>query len=448
MSDGIRKGNLWKQILLFALPLAATTMLEQLFNSTDVIVVGRFASSNALAAVGSTSSVVNLYITIFTGLAIGANVLTAQNIGARNQAKVTQAVHTSLALALLSGLLMTLFGYFTAEPLLVAMGTPAEIMDLAVSYLRIYTLGSIFIMLYNFESAIMRANGDTKRPLYCLLFSGALNVVLNLFFVIGCGLSVAGVAIATVLANGVGALLLLHFLRSEKNMVQVRLSWVRLDMPMLREILRIGIPAAIQGAMFNAANVVIQTGFNQLGADIIAASTIGVNAEIFAFYLMNSFNQAAVTFNGQNFGAGNYARCRKSTRVAMILAEVISLGFVGLLLVFRVPFAALYTTSQTIIELAQVRLIYVLPFEVFNIMIEVYSGSLRGLGYSSVPAAMCAIFVCGVRLLWLFLVFPRYHTYFCLLVVYPISWILTSGALAVCYYSIRRKVLPLKTVEA
>ena len=259
MSDGIRKGNLWKQILLFALPLAATTMLEQLFNSTDVIVVGRFASSNALAAVGSTSSVVNLYITIFTGLAIGANVLTAQNIGARNQAKVTQAVHTSLALALLSGLLMTLFGYFTAEPLLVAMGTPAEIMDLAVSYLRIYTLGSIFIMLYNFESAIMRANGDTKRPLYCLLFSGALNVVLNLFFVIGCGLSVAGVAIATVLANGVGALLLLHFLRSEKNMVQVRLSWVRLDMPMLREILRIGIPAAIQGAMFNAANVVIQT---------------------------------------------------------------------------------------------------------------------------------------------------------------------------------------------
>ena len=432
--------GIWKQVLFFALPIAATSMLEQLFNSADVAVVGKFANASALAAVGSTSAVVNLYVAIFTGLAVGANVLVAQMIGAKKEKEIIRAVHTSLVIAVISGVLLTLAGFFASEPILEVMGTPADIIDAATSYLRVYSLGAVFMMLYNFEAAIMRANGDTKRPLYCLLFSGVCNVVLNLFFVIVCHMDVVGVAAATVLSNATSAGLLFYFLRTEENAVQVILTDIRIDKNSVKIILRLGIPAAIQGVLFSVANILIQTGVNQLGSNVIAASTIGLNAELFVYYLMNSFGQAAVTFNGQNLGARDLKSCARFTFYCIIMGEIVTMSLVAIILLFRVPFAQLYANDASVVALAQIRLIGVLIFEMFNVMFEVLSGALRGLGYSTVPAGVSAVFICGVRMIWIFFIFPSHHTFRELLIVYPTSWIVACIAVGIAYLSVQKRV--------
>lgn len=432
--------GIWKQVLFFALPIAATSMLEQLFNSADVAVVGRFANASALAAVGSTSAVVNLYVAIFTGLAVGANVLVAQMVGAKKEKEIKKAVHTSLLIAVISGVLLMLLGFLAAEPLLKVMGTPSDIIDSATSYLRVYSFGAVFMMLYNFEAAIMRANGDTKRPLYCLLFSGVCNVVLNLFFVIVCRMDVVGVATATVLSNAISAVLLFCFLYKEKNAVHIVFTDIKIDKKSMKTILRLGIPAAIQGVLFSVANILIQTGFNQLGSEVIAASTIGLNAELFVYYLMNSFGQTAVTFNGQNRGAGDLKSCKKYTFYCILMGEIVTMSFVAVILLFRVPFARLYSNDASVVSLSQIRLIGVLVFELFNVMFEVLSGALRGLGYSTVPAAVSAVFICGVRMIWIFFIFPTYHTFRELLMVYPISWIIACVAVGIAYLSVQKKI--------
>ena len=434
----LRHGVLWKQILLFALPIAATSMLQQLFNSADVAVVGQFSAQKelALAAVGSTSSIVNLYITIFTGLAVGANVVIARLIGAEEEGEVRKAVHTSLVVAVLCGAVLMVVGECLAGPLLRWMDTPENIIHLARQYLQIYLLGAIFQMVYNFEAAILRANGDTRRPLLCLLLSGGVNVVLNLVFVLLFHMDVAGVALATVIADGVGAGLLWHYLRRETGPIRVEPALLRLDRKLLRGILYIGIPAAIQGMMFNIANVIIQSGINRLGSDVVAASTIGVTAEIFVYYLLNSFGQASMTFNGQNYGAGNLRRCRSATRWCLLLV------------VFGLPFAGIYTSDAGIALLALTRMRWVLPFQLFNMVIEVMSGTLRGLGYSFVPTILCAVFVCGLRILWVAFVFPLMPTFQGLLLVYPASWLAAGAAVTVAYWALKRKLLTEKPPQA
>ena len=363
--NDLRQGTLWKQILFFSLPIAATSMLQQLFNSADVAVVGRFSAQKdlALAAVGSTSSVVNLFITIITGLAVGANVVIARSIGASDEKRARQAVHTALILSLLCGAILLVLGECIALPLLEIMDTPSDIIGLAGKYLRIYMLGVFFQTIYNFEASILRANGDTRRPLFCLIFSGAVNVVLNLVFVIGFQLDVAGVAIATVLADVVGAGMLFHYLRRETGPVRVELSQLKLDRKLAGAILYTGIPAAVQGMMFNIANVIIQTGFNRLGSQVVAASTIGVTAEIFVYYLVNSFGQASMTFTGQNYGAGNLTRCRQATKWCLLLGVGLGEAFSLLLVAFGLGFAGLYTTDGAIALLALTRMKWILPFE-------------------------------------------------------------------------------------
>lgn len=441
--NDLRQGTLWKQILFFSLPIAATSMLQQLFNSADVAVVGRFSAQKdlALAAVGSTSSVVNLFITIITGLAVGANVVIARSIGASDEKRARQAVHTALILSLLCGAILLVLGECIALPLLEIMDTPSDIIGLAGKYLRIYMLGVFFQTIYNFEASILRANGDTRRPLLCLIFSGAVNVVLNLVFVIGFQLDVAGVAIATVLADVVGAGMLFHYLRRETGPVRVELSQLRLDRKLAGAILYTGIPAAVQGMMFNIANVIIQTGFNRLGSQVVAASTIGVTAEIFVYYLVNSFGQASMTFTGQNYGAGNLTRCRQATKWCLLLGVGLGEAFSLLLVVFGLGFAGLYTTDGAIALLALTRMKWILPFEGFNTIIEILSGTLRGLGYSLVPTILCAAFICGLRILWIKLIFPLSPTFLGLLLVYPASWIAASAALAVAYVVVKKKVL-------
>lgn len=446
----LRHGVLWKQILLFALPIAATSMLQQLFNSADVAVVGQFSAQKelALAAVGSTSSIVNLYITIFTGLAVGANVVIARLIGAEEEGEVRKAVHTSLVVAVLCGAVLMVVGECLAGPLLRWMDTPENIIHLARQYLQIYLLGAIFQMVYNFEAAILRANGDTRRPLLCLLLSGGVNVVLNLVFVLLFHIDVAGVALATVIADGVGAGLLWHYLRRETGPIRVEPALLRLDRKLLRGILYIGIPAAIQGMMFNIANVIIQSGINRLGSDVVAASTIGVTAEIFVYYLLNSFGQASMTFNGQNYGAGNLRRCRSATRWCLLLGGILSEAFALLLVVFGLPFAGIYTSDAGIALLALTRMRWVLPFQLFNMVIEVMSGTLRGLGYSFVPTILCAVFVCGLRILWVAFVFPLMPTFQGLLLVYPASWLAAGAAVTVAYWALKRKLLTEKPPQA
>lgn len=432
-------GSIWDKVIFFALPLILTSILQQLFNTADVAVVGKIVGEKALAAVGCTGPVVNLFITIFTGLAVGANAMISRLIGAGDRENAGRAVHNAMAIALLSGLLITLVGQLIAKPLLRLVSTPEDVLDLAVLYLRIYFGGSIFLMLYNFEAAILRAGGDTKRPLYILLMAGILNILLNLFFVLICGMSVEGVAIATLISNVFSALLLLVILLREPGILQVQPAKLRLEKDMVLPILRVGIPAAVQGMLFNIANIVIQWGINGLGSSVVAGSTIGLNVEIFAYYIVTGFGQASVTFNSQNLGAGQLRRCIRATRWCMLLGFLFTLVFSGLMVLLRLPLASLFTNEQAVAEIAALRILILAGLEVINLVIEVLSGALRGLGYSFTPTLLSAVFICGVRVAWLWWVFPLERSFRWLLMAYPVSWSLAALSITIAYFVIKRK---------
>lgn len=437
----ILHGSIWDKVLAFALPLAATSVLQQLFNSADVAVVGQFSGSKALAAVGSTSPITSLFITIFVGLSIGTNVVISRFLGAQNDKQVKKAVHTSLVLSVISGIIIALIGELIAKWLLVMMSTPAEVLDQALLFLRITFIGMIFLTIYNFESAVLRASGDTKRPLYCLLISGVINVSLGLFFVVICKLDVAGVALATLIADATSALLLLIILIKEKGALKVSFKDLQIDSRITKEILFTGIPAAIQGMLFNIANIIIQSGINSLGADVVAASTVGLNFEIYIYYLITGFAQASITFNSQNYGAKNYKRCIQSTRWCMGLGFIFTMLLSGIFILFSHTFAGIFTSDQAIIELATIRMRYILAFEFLNMTIEIMSGSLRGLGNPMISTILCVIFVCGVRLFYMFVIFPHYNTFNMLLIIYPISWATASASIVSAYFVVKKKKL-------
>ena len=437
----ILHGSIWDKVLAFALPLAATSVLQQLFNSADVAVVGQFSGSKALAAVGSTSPITSLFITIFVGLSIGTNVVISRFLGAQNDKQVKKAVHTSLVLSVISGIIIALIGELIAKWLLVMMSTPAEVLDQALLFLRITFIGMIFLTIYNFESAVLRACGDTKRPLYCLLISGVINVSLGLFFVVICKLDVAGVALATLIADATSALLLLIILIKEKGALKVSFKDLQIDSRITKDILFTGIPAAIQGMLFNIANIIIQSGINSLGADVVAASTVGLNFEIYIYYLITGFAQASITFNSQNYGAKNYKRCIQSTRWCMGLGFIFTMLLSGIVILFSHTFAGIFTSDQAIIELATIRMRYILAFEFLNMTIEIMSGSLRGLGNPMISTILCVIFVCGVRLFYMFVIFPHYNTFNMLLIIYPISWAAASASIVSAYFVVKKKKL-------
>ena len=437
----ILHGSIWDKVLAFALPLAATSVLQQLFNSVDVAVVGQFSGSKALAAVGSTSPITSLFITIFVGLSIGTNVVISRFLGAQNDKQVKKSVHTSLVLSVISGIIIALIGELIAKWLLVMMSTPAEVLDQALLFLRITFIGMIFLTIYNFESAVLRASGDTKRPLYCLLISGVINISLGLFFVVICKLDVAGVALATLIADATSALLLLIILIKEKGALKVSFKDLQIDSRITKEILFTGIPAAIQGMLFNIANIIIQSGINSLGADVVAASTVGLNFEIYIYYLITGFAQASITFNSQNYGAKNYKRCIQSTRWCMGLGFIFTMLLSGIFILFSHTFAGIFTSDQAIIELATIRMRYILAFEFLNMTIEIMSGSLRGLGNPMISTILCVIFVCGVRLFYMFVIFPHYNTFNMLLIIYPISWATASASIVSAYFVVKKKKL-------
>lgn len=433
-------GSLLNKILLFALPLAASSILQQLFNSVDIAVVGKFASSQALAAVGSNSSVISLMINLFVGISVGASVVIANYIGQRNERGIKNAIHTVSVITLASGGLLLVVGLLIARPILEMMDTPDDVIELAVLYLRIYFLGMPFFMIYNFGAAILRSMGDTKRPLYCLIVAGVINTALNLFLVIVLKMSVAGVAIGTVIANMVSAGMIVYILRHEKGPFRLEYKEIGVSRIELRKMLQIGIPAGIQGMVFSIANVFIQAAINLYGSDAIAGSAAALNYEYYCYFVVSAFSQAAVTFISQNYGARQIERCKKIFRQTMLLS-VIACGCLNLFFVWQRRFAiSIFTSSPDVYQFAAIRMEIVLLTQALACSYEIAGAALRGLGYSMLPAILTVFGTCVLRLFWVYVICPMIPGFDNLMLIYPISWIITGAAVLIAYYIIQRKL--------
>lgn len=433
-------GKIWPQVLVFALPLALTGMLQQLFNAADIAVLGQFVGKNAMAAVGSNSAVIGLLVNLFVGVSVGANVVISNFTGQQNRRMVSKATHTAVVLAVICGVIITVIGEIIAAPMIHLLGVPAEISPMAEKYLRIYFFGMPFIMLYNFESAIFRSQGNTRTPLLCLAISGVLNVALNLFFVLVMGMDVDGVALATVIANVLSSTMMFVFLTKEKSAIRVSRSNLHMNPVILGNILRIGLPSGFQGMVFSISNLVIQSAINSLGADVVAASSAAFNIEIFAYYIINSFGQAAVTFVGQNYGAGNLKRCRQITRQVLLLDEIFTIAVAVIIVAFGRPLLMIFNSDPTVLELGYIRIVVIVSTEVLNVVIEVLSGSMRGYGSSLIPAIVAFVGICGVRIVWVYTVFAHSHTWMTLMLAYPVSWGVTMLIMILAYFRERRQI--------
>lgn len=422
-------GSLWNKIPQFALPVAATAILEQLFNASDIAVVGNFsgaASTIAVAAVGANSFVISLVVNFFIGIALGANVVIANAIGREDENDVHRAVHTAVVVSVIGGMFVTIFGELAAGTVLRSLNVPEEVLPYALLYLRIYLLGMPVILLYNFEAAIFRSIGDTRVPLQTLAFSGILNVLLNLFFVIVLHMTVNGVATATVISNAISSVLL--FVRLRRSDKAIHLDWkeLRIDRKSLQKILQIGFPAGIQSAVFSISNIVIQSAINSLGTVVMAASSAAFNIEVVAYDVLNSFSQACTTFVGQNYGAGKLDRCRK-TLVLCLVEDALASGIAILLVLGSGHFLlSIFNRDPEVIALGYTRLMTVFTAYFFSMLYEVMSGYLRGFGISLVPALLTMLGVCGVRILWIATAFPRNRTFQTILLAYPLSLAATA----------------------
>lgn len=433
-------GSLLDKILIFSIPLAASMMLQQLFNSADVAVVGRFDSPQAMAAVGSNGAAINLMVNLFVGLSIGANVIVAKYIGKNEKAKIHDAVHTSIALALISGVILLAWGLIAARPLLTLMDTPDDIIDLAVVYFRIYFTGTPFIMLYNFGSAILRSKGDSKRPLWCLATGGVINVILNVIFVVAFRMSVVGVALATVISNVISALMVMYFLMNEDEPFTFRISELSARKNYITQIVKIGLPAGLQGSLFSVSNIAIQTAINSLGSYASAGSAAALSYDFFVYYIVAAFVQAAVTFTSQNFSAGNYDRCRKvfvlSTGAGAVLTGIACV----ICAVWPEELLSAFTVDPEVLHYGAIRMIHVVAFLWLTAFYEISGGCLRGMGYSTLPTTIILLGCCLLRIVWVYTVFRIYNSFTFLMNVYPVSWIVTSIATLTAYYIVRRKL--------
>ena len=422
-------GSIWNKLPVFALPIAATGILEQLFNASDIAIVGNFAQTDktvAVAAVGANSPIIGLILNLFIGIALGANVVIANAIGRDDRQTVQKAVHTSMVVSVIGGVLVAIIGELIAEPLLTVLNVPDDVLELALLYLRIYFLGMPVILLYNFEAAIFRSIGETKMPLIALTLSGILNVLLNLFFVIVLKMSVNGVATATVLANIVSAgILYIKLVKSDKY-IKVEFKKLRIDGKVFAKIMQIGLPAGIQSAVFAVANIVIQGAINSLGTVVIAASSAAFNIEIIAYNVMNSFSQACTTFVGQNFGANKIDRCKKTLFLCLIEDAIASGTAILIVLITGKFLLSIFNNNPEVIEIGYTRLVIIFIAYIFSMLYEVMSGYLRGFGFSLVPAILTTVGVCVLRIIWINTVFPANRTFVTIMTAYPVSLATTA----------------------
>lgn len=421
-------GTLWNKILIFALPIALQGVLQQLFNSADIAVVGRFTadSENSIAAVGANSPIISLIVNLFLGMALGTNVIIAKAIGEKNTTTIEKAVHTSIVFSVIAGIISLIIGELCSEPILELTKVPESVMPMALLYLRIYFAALPFILLFNFESAIFRACGDTKTPLIVLASSGVLNIALNFAFVVGAGLGVEGVAIATVVSNVLSSIVL--FILLTKTNLPVRVYWkkLKIEKSVFIPILKIGLPSGLQSAIFAFSNIIMQSAVNTLGPTIMAGSSVAYNVEIFAFYIMNSFGQACTTFVGQNYGAKKIDRCKK-TLILCIAEGGIALGLTMIfLLIFGRQVLSIFNGNPDIIEVGYVRLFYILISYIFSLLYDNQAGYMRGFGISFTPACLTILGVCGTRIIWRYAIFPIENSFNILMIAYPVSLCITA----------------------
>lgn len=422
-------GSIWNKIPQYALPVAATGILEQLFNASDIAVVGNFTGENgtaSVAAVGANSSIIGLILNLFIGISLGANVVISNAIGHNDRNVVHKAVHTSIIVSVAGGLIVAVTGQFFAGLLLQSLNVPEDVLPLALLYLRIYLIGMPVIFLYNFEAAIFRSIGNTKTPLQALAVSGVLNVLLNLFFVIVLKMTVNGVAIATVISNTISSAILFVKLIKSDSIIHVDIKSLKVDWSVFARIMKIGLPAGIQSAVFAVANIVIQSAINSLGTVVMAASSAAFNIEIFAYDVLNSFSQACTTFTGQNYGAGKIKRCRR-TFILCIIEDAIASALAIILVLLTGRFLlSIFDSNPQVIETGYIRLKLIFTAYIFSMLYEVMSGYLRGFGFSLVPALLTTIGVCGTRLIWIYAVFPKNRTFSTIMTAYPVSLSITA----------------------
>ena len=433
-------GPVLGKILIYSFPLMLSGILQLLFNAADVIVVGRYAGSQSLAAVGSTGALINLLINVFIGLSVGVNVLVAQYYGAKRDQDVNETVHTAVAISLLSGVFLVALGLLVTRPLLELMGTPDDVIDKSAIYMKIYFAGMPATMLYNFGSAVLRAVGDTRRPLYFLTAAGVVNVVLNLFFVISLNMDVAGVALATVISQVISAGLVFWCLVKSEGALKLRIRDLRISKVKLKRIAKIGLPAGMQGAVFSISNVLIQSSVNSFGSIAMAGNTASQNIEGFIYNAMNAIYQTNLSFTSQNMGGKKYTRITKImfTCLGTVTAVGMLLGFGAY--AFGEDLLRIYSTDPEVIRFGMLRMSIIATTYFTCGWMDTMVGSLRGIGYSVLPMIVSLTGACGLRILWIFTIFSQQRTLTSLYVSYPVSWIITASAHLICYFIITRKM--------
>ena len=434
------EGPILGKVLIFSIPLMLSGILQLLFNAADVIVVGRFAGSQSLAAVGSTSALINLLINVFMGFSVGVNVLVARYYGGRKERDVSETVHTAVTLSLVCGLILVAVGLALTRPLLELMGTPDDVIDKAVLYMQIYFIGMPANMLYNFGSAILRAVGDTKRPLYYLSAAGVVNVILNLISVIIFHMDVAGVALATIISQAISAVCVLRCLMRHESCLKIRLGELKIHKEKLMGIVKVGLPAGMQGAIFSISNVLIQASVNSFGSIAMAGNTAAQNIEGFIYNAMVAVYQANLSFTSQNYGAGKFSRINRIMFICIGVVSVVGFSIGVLAYGAGTSLLSIYSSDPEVIAYGMTRLqIIGLTYFTCGIM-DTMVGSIRGIGYSVLPMLVSLTGACLFRIIWIFTIFQWSHTLLTLYISYPASWVLTATAHIVCFFLIRKKL--------
>lgn len=436
------EGAIFGKLIQFSVPLILSSLLQLIFNAADIIVVGRFAGDNSLAAVGSTGSLINLLINLFMGLSVGTNVVAAHYFGAGRSKDLQDTVHTSILLSIYSGIILTVVGVIGSKYILILMQAPTEVLNLATLYLKIYFGGITATMIYNFGSAILRAKGDTKRPLYILFTAGVMNLILNLIFVICFKMDVAGVAWATVISQCFSAACVIIILIRETDDFHLNLKKLHINSHIFTKIVKIGLPAGFQGIMFSFSNVIIQSSVNSFGAITIAGNSAACNLEGFIYTSMNGFSQGSLTFCSQNLGARKTDRIRKVVWISQGCIVVIGAVLSGIFLLFGRSLLGIYSTSTEVIDAGMIRLWVILTTYYLCGMMDGMANCIRGIGHSLMPVISSLCGACLFRIIWLFTIFqiPQFHTPFCIYITYPISWILTFVANVIFYNKFIKKV--------
>ena len=441
------EGSLWNKILGFAFPLALTGILQQMFSAADLAVVGNFTEDlgeACMAAVGANTPIMSFIINGFLGISLGTNVIIANAVGRKDDKTIRKAVHTSLVVAVICGIITALIGQLIAEPLLRAQNISDEAVEMAIIYFRIYVGGLPVILLYNFEAAIFRGIGNTKLPFIALVISGVINVILHLISVLVFHRNVDGVATATVISNLISSVILIVCLKKTKTAAKFDVKKIGIDGPVLKRIMKIGIPASLQACVFSAANIIIQSAINSLGTVVAAASSAAFNLEIFSYYVLNSFGQACTTFTGQNYGAWKLDRCKKSLKLCMLEGIIIEGLMVTMLLLCGKSMIGIFTSNPELIEIGYIRVLFITTAHLFSLFYDVMSGYMRGFGISLSPALVTMCVICGIRIFWIYVIFERFHSFTTIMAVYPIS--LGVNALAILILLLIKR--PAKRLEA